>query len=57
LDQILEKHSIKEIQKAAEQGNAKAQYDMSIYYAKGEGVEQNPVKSAYWCEKAAESFS
>lgn len=39
--------------KAAEQGNAKAQFNLGLSYAKGEGVPQDMYKALHWYEKAA----
>lgn len=40
--------------KAAEQGNASAQDNLGLMYAKGEGVVQNYKESVKWFRKAAE---
>jgi TPR repeat protein len=40
--------------KAAEQGQAEAQFMMGDYYAKGEGVPEDDEKAAEWFRKAAE---
>ena len=40
--------------KAAEQGDADAQYKLGFMYNKGEGVPQDYKKAFYWCTKAAE---
>ena len=40
--------------KAAEQGNAAAQYYLGFYYEKGNGVRQDYKQAAYWYTKAAE---
>ena len=39
--------------KAAAQGDAAAQYNLSSYYHDGTGVEKNLEISAMWCGKAA----
>ncbi|MCK5097449.1 MAG: SEL1-like repeat protein, partial [Desulfobacteraceae bacterium] len=39
--------------RAAEQGYAKAQYNLGAMYDKGIGVPQNRNKAAYWYRKAA----
>jgi len=39
--------------KAAEQGNAKAQYNAGLDYSKGIAVAKNSEKSEYWLKKAA----
>ena len=38
----------------AEQGNAKAQFNMGLLYENGEGVPQNHAEAAGWYRKAAE---
>ncbi|MCQ2326421.1 MAG: SEL1-like repeat protein, partial [Bacteroidales bacterium] len=40
--------------KAAEQGYAKAQYNLALCYVYGNGVIQDYKKAKYWWEKAAE---
>jgi TPR repeat protein len=40
--------------KAAEQGNANAQYCLGVLYSDGEGVDQDEVAAATWLRKAAE---
>lgn len=45
---------VKQLQKAAKQGNAKAQYDLGVYYAKGLVVERNHTEALKWFRKAAE---
>lgn len=45
--------AFKLLQKDAETGNSSAQYELSIMYASGEGVEKNEAKSTEWCQKAA----
>ena len=42
------------LEKAAEQGNAKAQYLYGVCYYNGEGVEENLTNAIYWFKKAAE---
>ncbi|MBE6293239.1 MAG: tetratricopeptide repeat protein [Bacteroidales bacterium] len=39
---------------AAEQGHAKAQYNLGVCYYNGDGVQQSYVKAAKWYRKAAE---
>ena len=41
-------------QKAADQGNADAQYSLGVAYAKGLGVEQDYRQAIYWLRQAAE---
>ena len=40
--------------KAAEQGDADAQYNLGISYDRGEGVPQDYVEAVKWYRKAAE---
>ena len=40
--------------KAAEQGNAIAQYNLGLCYKKGEGVEKNIDEAIKWFSKCAE---
>ncbi len=40
--------------RAAEQGHAIAQYDLSWMYQHGRGVSQNSSEAAQWCRRAAE---
>ncbi len=40
--------------KAAEQGDAKAQYNLAIMYVRGEGVGQDDKQAANWFRRAAE---
>lgn len=42
-----------EIYKAAEQGDAEAQYNLGLFYYKGNGVAQNYAEAVKWWEKAA----
>ena len=39
---------------AAEQGNAKAQFNLGVRYGNGEGVPENDRQAAFWYRKAAE---
>ena len=41
--------------KAAEQGNAKAQYNLGLMYANGKGARQNPVIAKEWFGKACDN--
>jgi hypothetical protein len=45
---------IAEWRKAAEQGNAKAQYFLGFAYARGRGVPEDDKEAAKWYRKAAE---
>ena len=45
---------VKWIRKAAEQGDAVAQYSLSACYYCGMGVEKDYEEAAKWCRKAAE---
>ena len=51
-DEEVEK--VKSYRKAAEQGNAKAQYNLGVCYENGYGVEKNYFKAVKWYRKAAE---
>lgn len=46
--------AVKWVRKAAEQGFARAQYDLGDMYYYGRGVEQSYEKAAEWYQKAAE---
>jgi TPR repeat protein len=43
----------KEYRKAAEEGNARAQFNLGVLYAKGQGVSQDYAQARQWYEKAA----
>ena len=47
------KQAVKWYTKAAEQGNAKAQYNLGVMYAKGQGVPQDNVYAHMWFNLAA----
>ncbi|MDF5725705.1 MAG: DUF2610 domain-containing protein [Rhizonema sp. PD37] len=53
LRQTLAKKSINDIKKAAEGGDAEAQYLFGIAYNAGEGVAADPERTAYWLRRAA----
>jgi TPR repeat protein len=40
-------------QKAADQGYAKAQYNLGVMYANGKGVLKDDKQAVYWYQKAA----
>ena len=40
-------------EKAAAQGDAKAQYNLGVLYGNGQGVPKNNAKARAWWEKAA----
>ena len=42
-----------QVQKAANQGDAAAQYNLGYMYSKGEGVRQDDAKAVEWYQKAA----
>jgi len=42
--------------RAAEQGDAQAQYNLGLAYARGEGVTQNAVEAHMWFNLAAARF-
>lgn len=46
--------SVLEITKAANQGNAEAQYQLGLRYFNGKGVRRNYAKAAAWFRMAAE---
>ena len=50
----LTKEAVKWFRKAAEQGNAKAQYILGVSLVNGQGVEQDEVEALKWIRKAAE---
>jgi uncharacterized protein len=43
----------KEYRRAAEEGNARAQFNLGVLYAKGHGVSQDDEQARQWYEKAA----
>ena len=45
-------HKIKRYQELANKGNAGAQHDLGVFYAKGWGIQQNDEKARSWFEKA-----
>lgn len=47
--------SIQDHIKAAEQGDAKAQYNLGVQYARGEGVRQDMRMAKEWLGKACDS--
>jgi TPR repeat protein len=47
------KEAVKWYQKAADQGHAKAQYNLGFMYGMGKGVEQNYVTAYAWASIAA----
>ncbi len=46
--------ALREWRPLAEQGNAKAQFNLGVMYRNGEGVPQDDAKAARWYSKAAE---
>ena len=48
--------SVSSIIKAAENGDARAQYDLGYIYSWGGGVPEDSEKALYWTEKAAEQW-
>ena len=46
--------AVKWSRKAAEQGDADAQYNLGNCYGRGEGVEQDKAEAVKWYHKAAE---
>ena len=49
--------ALKWYQKTADEGNAIAQYNLGLMYAKGEGVDQNDAEALKWFRLAAEQGS
>ncbi|MFI3219055.1 MAG: tetratricopeptide repeat protein [Methylococcales bacterium] len=54
VSQGIEKISIDDIRKAADQGDAKAQFALARVYYKGIGVQQDYQQAATWFRKAAD---
>ncbi len=48
--------AVKWYRKAAEQGNAGAQYNLGVMYGKGQGVPQDYAKAHMWYNLAASRF-
>ena len=48
--------AVKWYRKAADQGDARAQFNLGIMYAKGEGVPQDYVQAHKWVNLAAGGF-
>ena len=46
--------SIKQLRQSAERGNVKAQFNLGLKYAYGEGVHQNAAEAVNWYRKAAD---
>lgn len=46
--------NVASIRKAAQEGNANAQYDLGFVYDKGQGVPQDDAQAVFWYRKAAE---
>jgi len=46
--------AVQSFRKAAEDGNADAQFNLGVMYSKGRGVEQDFARAAHWYRKAAE---
>jgi uncharacterized protein len=53
LRQTLTEKSIEDIEKAAEGGDAEAQYLLGIAYNAGEGVAADPERTGYWLRRSA----
>lgn len=51
---VKQKEAAKSFSKAAEAGDAEAQFKLSVCYDKGEGVSQNDCEAMKWLCKAAE---
>jgi TPR repeat protein len=48
------KQTLEELKKAAEKGDAEAQYNLGVAYERGDGVPQDYEEAAAWFHKAAE---
>ena len=48
------KEAVKWYQKAADQGDAEAQYSLGSHYDEGQGVEQDSKEAVKWYQKAAD---
>ncbi len=48
-----EKRKVKNLHRFAKEGEVKAQQELARYYQKGEMVQKNCEKAAYWYQKAA----
>ncbi len=48
------KEAVKQFQLAADQGHAKAQFNLGVMYAKGEGVPRDDREAVKWYRKAAD---
>ena len=46
--------NVKQLQKAAEQGDAEAQFNLGRYYLFGKGVEKDEKEAVKWLRKSAE---
>jgi TPR repeat protein len=46
--------AVKWFRKAAEQGNAEAQFNLGYCYCKGQGVAKDAIDGMYWLRRAAE---
>ena len=44
--------AVQSFRKAAEDGNADAQFNLGVMYSKGRGVEQDYARAAHWYRKA-----
>ncbi len=51
---MIARQSVSEITKAANQGDADAQYRLGLRYFSRKGVRRNYTKAALWFRKAAE---
>jgi len=51
---MIARQPVLEITKAANQGNADAQYQLGLCYFNGNGVRRNYTKAAVWFRMAAE---
>ncbi len=47
------KEALQRFRKAADQGDAQAQYKLGLMYYNGEGIEKDPKEAVEWFRKAA----
>jgi TPR repeat protein len=53
LTNIVHSQIFKDTKENAEKGNAEAQFNLGLMYAKGRGIDQDYAKARAWYEKAA----
>jgi TPR repeat protein len=52
--QLTDRDGVAWLRKAAEQGNADAQFDLGVMYDNGQGVPQDDKEAVVWLRKVAE---